>query len=110
MNSVISVLGYLLLTLSAAVAQENSRSAAPTNAAGSSLIAAALNVPRPGPTNDGPYAPQPILQGGIVAPLYLPDSPQLNKDRIREAEVYNLSKAAPGRISSIVNIHNPSIE
>jgi endo-1,4-beta-xylanase len=31
-------------------------------------------------------------------------------DRIREAEQYNMSQAAPGRISSIVNIHNPSIE
>ncbi len=30
-------------------------------------------------------------------------------ERVREAEQYNLSKAAPGRISSIVNIHNPSI-
>jgi endo-1,4-beta-xylanase len=30
--------------------------------------------------------------------------------RVREAEVYNMSKAVPGRISSIVNIHNPSIE
>ena len=28
-----------------------------------------LNVPKPGPTNDAPYAPQPILQGGIVVPL-----------------------------------------
>src|ERR1700719_165617 len=31
-------------------------------------------------------------------------------DRIREAEQYNMSQAAPGRVSSIVNIHNPSIE
>ena len=40
----------------------------------------------------------------------LPDSPYLNRDRIREAEVYSMSKAVPGRIQSIVNIHNPSIE
>src|SRR6185503_1517118 len=71
---------------------------------------AALNVPTPGPTNTSAYAPQPILQGGIVAPLYPPDSPQLNKSRLREAEYYNLSKAVPGRISWITNIHNPSIE
>lgn len=71
---------------------------------------AALGIPQPGPTNAGPYAPQPILQGGIVLPLYPPDSPHLNRERIREAEVYNLSKAVPGRIQSIVNIHNPSIE
>lgn len=73
-------------------------------------IPAPLGIPQPGPTNAGPYAPQPILQGGIVVPLYPPDSPHLNQDRIREAEIYNLSKAVPGRIQSIVNIHNPSIE
>lgn len=69
-----------------------------------------LGLPKPGPTNDAPYAPQPILPGGVVIPLYPPDSPHLNAQRLREAEQYNLSKAAPGRISSIVNIHNPSIE
>src|SRR5258708_19406323 len=31
-------------------------------------------------------------------------------DRVREAEQYNLSQTVPGRINSIVNIHNPSIE
>lgn len=71
---------------------------------------APLNVPKPGPTNDAPYAPQPILQGGIVLPLYSPDSPQLNHERIREAEHYSMSKSVPGRINSITNIHNPSIE
>ena len=54
---------------------------------------APLNIPRPGPTNDAPYSPQPILQGGIVIPLYPPDSPQLDAVRIREAEYYNLSKS-----------------
>jgi len=71
---------------------------------------AALGIPEPGPTNDAPYAPQPILQGGIVIPLYPPDSLHLNRERFREAEVYNRSKSVPGRIQSIVNIHNPSIE
>src|SRR5213076_3139703 len=47
---------------------------------------------------------------GIVVPLYPPDSPHLRKDKIREAEKYNLSRDVPGRIGSIVNIHNPSIE
>ena len=70
----------------------------------------ALGVPKPGPVTDAPYAPQPILQGGIVLPLYPPGSPYLKADRVREAEVYNMSQAVPGRISSIVNIHNPSIE
>ena len=70
----------------------------------------ALGVPGPGPTNDAPYAPQPIVQGGVVVPLYPPDSPLLKKERVTEAEHYNLSKSVPGRINSIVNIHNPSIE
>ena len=73
-------------------------------------LPAPLGIPKPGPTNDAPYAPQPILQGGVVVPLYQPDSPYLKADRLREAEQYNLSKSSPGRISSIVNIHNPSIE
>src|SRR4030095_16666643 len=47
---------------------------------------------------------------GVVIPLYPPDSPLLKKDRIAEPEVYNMSAAVPGRIQSIVNIHNPSIE
>ena len=73
-------------------------------------IPAAIGVPKPGPTNDPVYAPQPILQGGVILPLYPPGSPFLKADRVREAEQYNMSKAVPGRISSIVNIHNPSIE
>jgi endo-1,4-beta-xylanase len=52
----------------------------------------------------------PILQGGVVLPLYPPDSHFLNKERVHEAEQYNMSQSVPGRINSIVNIHNPSIE
>lgn len=73
-------------------------------------IPAPLNVPAPGPTNDAPYAPQPILQGGIVVPLYPPSSPKLNQKRIREAEQYSMTKSVPGRIANVVNVHNPSIE
>jgi acetyl esterase/lipase len=80
------------------------------NSAKLSELPSPLSVPAPGPTNDAPYAPQPILQGGVVIPLYPADSPFLNKDRLREAERYTMSKSAPGRISSITNIHNPSIE
>ncbi len=87
--------GFLLLAFDTAFAQN---------------LPAPLSVPKPGPTNDVAYAPQPILQGGIIVPLYPPDSPLLNQDRVREAEQYNLSKSVPGRINSIVNIHNPSIE
>src|SRR5262249_58839126 len=56
------------------------------------------------------YTPLPILSGGVVIPLYPPDSPLLKKERIGEAEVYNMQASVPGRIQSIVNIHNPSIE
>jgi acetyl esterase/lipase len=69
-----------------------------------------LGVPKPGPATDAPYAPTPILPGGVVVTLYPPGSPYLNKDRVHEAEQYNMSQAVPGRINSIVNIHNPSIE
>ena len=58
----------------------------------------------------GQEAPKSILQGGIVVPLYPPDSPQLNQARMREAEYYNMSKAVPGRITWITNIHYPTIE
>jgi acetyl esterase/lipase len=67
-------------------------------------------VPKPGPVTDAPYAPQAILPGGVVVTLFPPDSPYLKADKIREAEKYNMSQAAPGRVSSIVSIHNPSIE
>jgi acetyl esterase/lipase len=73
-------------------------------------LPAPMAVPAPGPSTDAPYAPQPILPGGVILPLYPPGSSYLNKDKVREAEQYNMSQAVPGRISSIVNIHNPSIE
>ena len=57
-----------------------------------------------------PFSPQPIVTGGVVIPLYPPDSPFLKKDRIGEAEVLNMQASVPGRIQSIVNIHNPSVE
>jgi acetyl esterase/lipase len=69
-----------------------------------------MGVPAPGPVTSAPYAPQPILPGGVVMPLYAPGSPYLKQDRVHEAEQYVMSQAAPGRINSIVNIHNPSIE
>jgi alpha/beta hydrolase fold len=67
-------------------------------------------VPTPGPVTDQPYAPQAILAGGIVVTLFPPTSPLLKADRLKEAEVYNMTGNVPGRIASIVNIHNPSIE
>ena len=62
------------------------------------------------PLAQSPYVPQPIVTGGIVIPLFPPDSPLLKRERIGEAEVYNMQASVPGRIQSIVNIHNPSIE
>ena len=70
----------------------------------------ALGMPKPGPVTDAPYAPQPILPGGVVVPLYPAGSPFLKADKVREAEQYNMSQTVKGRIGSIVNIHNPSIE
>jgi endo-1,4-beta-xylanase len=73
-------------------------------------LPAPLGLPAPAAATAGPYAPQPIVPGGVVVPLYPPGSPYLKSDRVREAEQYNLSQSVPGRISSIVNIHNPSVE
>jgi endo-1,4-beta-xylanase len=82
---------------------------APTATAALPPLPPKMNVPAPGPVTDAPYAPQPILQGGIVVPLYPPGSPYLKMDRVKEAEKYNMNNAS-GTIASIVNIHNPSIE
>jgi endo-1,4-beta-xylanase len=92
----------LLMLLAAPVFAQDASPRAP--------LPAPLGVPKPGPAGDGPYAPQPILPGGIVIPLYPPGSRYLKMDRVREPEQYNMSQTVPGRINSIVNIHNPSIE
>jgi acetyl esterase/lipase len=73
-------------------------------------VAAPASIPSPGPAAEGPYAPRPILPGGIVATLYAAGAPELDAARVREAEQYNMQTGVPGRIQSIVNIHNPSIE
>ncbi len=73
-------------------------------------LPAPMSIPKPAPQSNAPYAPQPILPGGIVIPLYPPGSPLLKADKVATPEVYNMSQAVPGRISSIVSIHNPSIE
>ena len=73
-------------------------------------VPAPLGIPQPGPATDQPYAPQPILPGGVIVTLYPPGSHYLNMSRVREPEQYSLSQGAPGRINNIINIHNPSIE
>ena len=92
------------------IAQDASPTTNATSHATLPPIPEPLSVPQPGPTNDAPYAPQAILPGGIVMPLFPPDSPYLNQERLREAEVYSMTRGMPGRIEYIVNIHNPSIE
>jgi len=105
-RNLLPLLAPLLLTAGTAA------TAAAQNAPRATLppLPAPLAVPKPGPSNDAPYAPLAILPGGVVVPLYPPGSPFLKADRVREAEQYNMSQAVPGRIASIVNIHNPSIE
>lgn len=100
-------LASLLVLLPGARGQENS--ATPV-AAAFPAVPQALSIPTPGPATEEPYAPQPILPGGIVIPLYPPGSPHLRADRVREPERYTMSRSVPGRINSITNIHNPSIE
>jgi endo-1,4-beta-xylanase len=73
-------------------------------------LPAPQSIPKPAADIGQPYAPQAILPGGIVVPLFPPNSPYLKADKLHVAEVYNMSKTVHGRISSIVSIHNPSIE
>ena len=100
----------LLVLLSASVALGAPAAPPAPVAEPPKVIYPPLSIPAPGPVTAGAYAPQPILPGGIVLPLYAPDSPQLKRERIAEAEHYNMSAGTPGRIQSIINIHNPSIE
>jgi len=92
----------LLLLAAAALAAAQTKPLPP--------LPAPMSVPKPGAATDAPYAPQPILPGGVVVTLFPPGSSYLKMDRVKEPEQYNMSQAVPGRISSIVNIHNPSIE
>ena len=73
-------------------------------------LPAPQNVPQAEAVTDGPYQPTAIVQGGVVVTLYPAGSTFLNQKRVKEAEQYSMSQAVPGRINSIVNIHNPSIE
>jgi endo-1,4-beta-xylanase len=84
-------------------------SAAPVRADGPAAFPP-QGIPAPGPETSAPYAPQAILPGGIVIPLYAPGSSFLRADSVRVPEVYNMSHDVPGRIESIVRIHNPSVE
>jgi len=73
-------------------------------------LRAPLTLPMPGPATEAPYSPLPIVPGGVVVTLYPPGSVFLKTEKVREPEQYNMNQTVPGRINSIVNIHNPSIE
>ncbi len=103
MSSLLALILAMAAGAAVCAAQSAPRAALPP-------LPAPLDVPHPGPETAAPYAPQPILPGGIVVPLYPPGSPFLDRKRVREPERYHLSASSPGRIDSIVNIHNPSIE
>src|SRR5689334_863482 len=98
----------LAVWCSAALAGQSPAPAAPKSVLGATPPP--QSVPVPGPATDRPYAPTALLAGGIVVPLFPPGSPYLNATRVREPEVYTMTGAVPGRVASIVNIHNPSIE
>ena len=100
MNRTALFIAGALLAASAASAQKAPLPALP----------AAQAIPKPGPDTGQPYAPQAILPGGVVVPLFPPNSPYLKADKVHVPEVYNMSQAVQARISSIVSIHNPSIE
>ena len=81
--------------------KENHNSAAVGNdrlrcAKYASCASCSFGSARPGPSTDAPYAPLPILPGGVVITLYPPGSPFLNKEKVRQAEQYNMSQAVPG--------------
>jgi len=109
LKSALALISMLSIALNAS-AQTPAPPADATTRPGLPAIPLPMSIPKPGPVTDQPYAPQPILQGGVVVTLWPPGSKYLNKDRVHEAEVYNMSRDVPGRIGSIVNIHNPSIE
>ena len=78
-----------------------------TAASGRALLPplpAPLGVPTAATATGAPYAPQPVVAGGIVVPLYPAGSPFVKADRVKEAETYNMSQTVPGRIASIVNL------
>ncbi|MBL9194419.1 MAG: alpha/beta hydrolase fold domain-containing protein [Opitutaceae bacterium] len=58
-----------------------------------------------------PFVPAPILPGGMVLPLFPPDSPHLKRERLHEVEQYNTTlTGGSARIQSVIGIHHPTIE
>ena len=52
-------------------------------------------VPKPATDTGQPYAPQSILPGGIVVPLFPSNSPYLKADKIHMPEVCKMSQDRP---------------
>lgn len=73
-------------------------------------LPAPQDVPAPGPATGQPYAPRALLPGGVVLPLYPPDSPYLRADRLSEPEQYIFFGHDSDEVGAVVHIHNPSIE
>eukprot|EP01043_Picozoa_sp_COSAG02_P049669 COSAG02_NODE_5013_length_4724_cov_2.494486_2_plen_361_part_00 len=60
-----------------------------------------------------PFVPEPILPGGVVLPLFEPNSELLVEARLHEPESYNHRdpKASPSDpVRTVVGVHNPSLE
>jgi acetyl esterase/lipase len=75
-------------------------------------LGASLGAQQPAtpPPATGGFVPAPILPGGQILTLFPAASPFLRAERVAEPEQNNMQRTVPGRIQSIVNIHNPSIE
>ena len=74
------------------------------------IACAAAPVPRLHAQAPAPFVPPPVVTGGQVIPLYPPASPHLKKERLAEPEAVTPHKTVPGRIQSVANVHNPTIE
>ena len=107
MTTAVTALAQLFLITSSAQYLD---AQAPISRAALPPLPSSLDIPKPGADNGSPYSPTAILPGGVVVPLYPSGSHFLNMSRAHEPEQYNMSESVPGRINSIVNIHNPSIE
>lgn len=103
-----SVVGLICMAAQAKAAEAPAAGTPPAYSGALPPLPQPMGVPAPGPRTGAPYAPQAILPGGVVIPLYPPDSKYLNRERICEPEKYYMR--GPGEIGAIVNIHNPSIE
>jgi acetyl esterase/lipase len=66
-------------------------------------------IPSAGAKTDAAYAPLPLAPGGVVIPLFPPDSPYLNKAKVTEPEKYNFYEP-PNKGLYLTGIHNPSLE